>query len=154
MNLGISVWALKRSSPATLAFTPLWLSRLIRIRLTIMHLHITTIAGLMLGLCSASTVEEVCTSRDVVESLNRLELDARRSMDIIRSGDPDSGIVAKHPVCDILLFCWHLFPCLTPSSQLRIPSTIWPSTRIAIWRALLAPSLRKNSRRSAINTTR
>ncbi|BCR90925.1 uncharacterized protein ACHE_60811A [Aspergillus chevalieri] len=62
-----------------------------------MHLHITTIAGLMLGLCSASTVEEVCTSRDVVESLNRLELDARRSMDIIRSGDPDSGIVAKHP---------------------------------------------------------
>lgn len=67
-----------------------------------MHLHITTIAGLLLGLCSASAVEEVCTSRDVVESLNKLELDARRSMDIIRSGDPESGIVAKHSVCEML----------------------------------------------------
>lgn len=72
-----------------------------------MYLHITTIAGLLLGLCSASA--EVCTSRDVLESLNKLELDAHRSIDIIRSEDPDSNIVAKHPVCGISLFCWHLF---------------------------------------------
>ncbi|OJJ79615.1 uncharacterized protein ASPGLDRAFT_85683 [Aspergillus glaucus CBS 516.65] len=62
-----------------------------------MRLHITTIAGLFLpGLCSAASAE-ICTSRDVLESLNKLELDAHRSIDIIRSEDPDSNIVAKHP---------------------------------------------------------
>lgn len=109
INLGITVWVFKRTS--LLSWRRITCFDYLDYFVSIPPSCTSTLQPLLVFFCRdcAPLPRQRYAHLEMCSSLNKLELDAHRSIDIIRSEDPDSNIVAKHPVCEILLFCWHLF---------------------------------------------